>query len=225
MLALWQRRKTGRGQYIDLAQIESSTCLLGEVVLDYSMNKRNPRRLGNGHAFMAPHGCYRCRGEDKWVTIAISTDEEWQAFCKAIGGPPWTRDPKFSNQTGRWHNQEELDKLVQEWTCRQGHYEAMRILQESGVPAGAVLNARELLEDPQLKDRKYFIEQAHLSVGTRLYPGLPIKFSDLAPDYRRPAPRVDEHTDYVFGGLLGMSGGEIEALQTRGVIGNKTPGD
>jgi len=224
MLALWHRRRTGKGQYIDLAQVEAGITLLGEVILDYSMNGRLPQRLGNRHAFMSPHGCYRCKGEDAWVTIAVESDEEWKAFCGATGSVAWSKDKRFANQLSRWHNQDELDKLVQAWTILHGHHEAMRILQAAGIAAGAVLNAKELMEDSHLKARGYFIEQYHPSVGIRPYPGFPVKFSRSLPQYRRPAPRVDEHTDYVFSGLLGMTKDEIAALKEKQVIGNKPPG-
>lgn len=226
MLALFYRKRTDKGQYIDLAQIESSVCLLGEVLLDYEMNGRNPRRLGNRHAYMAPHGCYRCKGDDAWVTISISTDEEWLSFCRAIGNPKWTHDEKFGDQLNRWRNQEELDSLIQSWTVGRTHYEVMHILQQhAGVAAGAVLNAKELIEDQHLRERDYYVYQDHPSVGVRPYPGLPFKFSDIPSTYRRPAPRVDEHTEYVFGKLLGMSREEIEALELKQIIGNKPIGE
>lgn len=223
MLALWHRRHTGRGQYIELAQVEAGISLLGEVILDYSMNGRVLRRLGNRHASAAPQGCYRCRGEDSWVTISIGTDEEWRALCAAMGNPPWTKEVRFADRAGRRQNQDDLDRLIQAWTVLHEHYDAMRILQAAGVPAGAVLNAKELVEDPQLKERGYFIEQHHPSVGVRSYPGFPVKFSRTPPVYLRPAPRVDEHTEYVFGKLLGMTRGEIDSLMEKRVIGNKPP--
>ncbi len=177
MLALWHRRRTGKGQYIDLAQIESSVCLLGEVILDYSMNKREPQRIGNRHQFMAPQGCYRCKGDDMWVAITVANDEEWQVFIKAVGNPPWTKEERFADQLNRWKNQDELDKLIGEWTIQHDHYKVMHILQKAGVAAGTALNARELLSDPQLRERKYFVEHTHPEAGTHLYPGFPVKLS------------------------------------------------
>lgn len=222
MLALWHRRHTGKGQYIELAQVEAGVTMLGEVILDYSMNGRVPRRLGN-RKVAAVQGCYRCHGEDAWVTISISTDEEWQAFCGAMGNPPWTKGPKFADRPGRWQNHDELDRLIQQWTALHEHYEVMNILQAEGVAAGAVLNVKELIEDPQLKESGYFIEQYHPSVGVRPCPGFPVKFSRTPPVYRRPAPRVDEHIDYVFGELLGLDKNEIESLMEKRIIGNRPP--
>lgn len=218
MLALWHRRHTGKGQYIDLAQIETSTCLIGEAILDYSMNKRPPQRLGNRHPFMAPHGCYRCRGEDKWVVIAVATDEEWEAFSSAIGNPPWTKEERFADQLSRWKNQDELDRLIEEWTTQYDHYEVMYLLQRAGITAGAVLNAKEMLSDPQLKERNYFIEVSHPQAGTHLYPGLALKLSKTPASFRRPAPCVGEHNEYVLGKLLGLSKDRIAQLEEDKII-------
>ena len=218
MLALWYRRRTGKGQYIDLAQIEASICLLGEVILDYSMNQRQPQRRGNHHSFMAPHGCYRCRGEDSWVAITVASDEEWSAFSRAIGHPPWTEEERFADQLSRWKNQEELDKLIEEWTTRHDHYEVMHILQKAGVAAGAVLNAKEMLSDAHLKARGYFIEVNHPQAGNRLYPGLGLKLSRTPPGFHRPAPCIGDHNEYVLGELLGLSRDELTRLQEDQII-------
>ncbi len=218
MLALWHRRRTGKGQYIDQAMIEASTGLLGEVILDYSMNKRLPQRLGNRHRFMAPHGCYRCRGEDVWVVIAVANDEEWQSLSDVMGNPAWTKEERFADQLSRWNNQDELDKLISEWTIRHDHYQVMHMLQGAGVTVGAVLNAKETLSDPQLKDRNYFIEVTHPQAGTHLYPGLPLKLSRTPASFRRPAPCIGEHNEYILGKLLNLSKDEIAQLEKDQVI-------
>ena len=223
MLALWHRRHTGEGQYIELAQVEAGITLLGEVILDYAMNGRVPQRRGNRSAAAAPQGCYRCRGDDTWVSISVRTDGEWRTLCWEIGHPEWCSDARFADAEARRRNHDELDRLVQEWTSQREHYEVMRLLQTAGIAAGAVLNAKELMGDPQLKERGYFIEQEHPSVGVKPYPGFPVKFSRTPPAYRRPAPRVDEHIDYVFGQLLRITKGDIESLMERRVIGNRPP--
>ena len=218
MLALWHRRRTGQGQYIELAQIEASVCLLGGQVLDQVMNDRPPQRLGNRHAFMAPHGAYRCRGEDAWVSIAVATDQEWRAFCGAIGNPSWTEEDRFADQLSRWQNQDELDDLIGQWTAQQDHHQAMHILQKAGVAAGALLNARELMEDPHLRERGYFITTTHPRAGTHDHPGLPLHLSDTKLGSDRPSPCVGQHNRYVLGELLGMSDEEIARLEEERVI-------
>lgn len=213
MLALLYRRRTGKGQFIELAHMEASLGLLGEPIMDHVMNGRRPRRLGNRHASMAPHGCYRCRGDDAWVSLAISSDEEWRAFIGAIGSPAWSHKERFADQLSRWHHQDELDRLIATWTVRQDHYEAMRLLQQAGVCAAAVLNSRELMEDAHLRERGYFATVTHPQAGTHDYPGLPIRFSDTPLGTGgRPSPCIGQHSRQVLRELLGMGEDEIERL-------------
>jgi len=174
--------------------------------------------LGNRHRCMSPHGCYRCRGDDRWLAISVATDKEWQAFCRAIGDLPWTKEGRFSDSLNRWHNQDELDKLVEGWTIRQDHYDAMHILQGAGVAAGAVLDAREMLSDPQLKERHFFVELPHSQAGTHAYPGFPFKLSETPASFRRAAPCFGEHNEYVLGELLGLSRDEISKLKDEKII-------
>ena len=214
LIALLFRQMTGKGQYIDLSQIEALTSLVGDAIVDYSMNKRVQPRRGNRHPSMAPHGYYRCQGDDLWVGIAVSSDQEWEQFSRAIGAPPWTKEDRFADSLSRWHNQDELDKLVEGWTIEHGHYEVMNTLQQAGVAAGAALTPAELLTDPHLKEQGVFQTVERDIVGTHPYPvpSAPIKLSGSPIAIRRPAPLLGEHNDYVFGELLGMSKEEIQSL-------------
>jgi len=224
LIALLYRQRTGKGQYIDLSQIESITCLIGDAIIDYTMNHRVQPRRGNRHPFFAPHGYYRCKGDDMWVGIVVSSDEEWSGFCKAIGNPSWTEDERFADSLGRWHNQDELDKLIEEWTIEHDHYEVMNILQKAGVAAGPVLSGAELLTDPQLRERGTFQMVDRAIVGTHPYPipTAPMRLSKCPISIRRPAPLLGEHDDYVFRELLGMSKEDVQTLiddRTIGALG------
>jgi len=226
MMALLYRQMTGKGQYIDLSQVEAMTCTVGDAIVDYTMNKRVQRRRGNRHPFMAPHGYYRCKGDDLWVAIAVSSDEEWKSFSKAIGNPPWTREERFADSLGRWSNQDELDELVEEWTIQHDHYEVMNTLQKAGIAAGAVLTSAELLADPHLKDRGTFQMIDRAIVGTHPYPvpSAPFRLSKSHMTIRRPAPLLGEHNDYVLRELLGMSNEEIQSLVDEQIIGTEPLG-
>jgi len=221
MFALLYRKRTGKGQYIDLSQIEAITCLIGDAIVDYSMNKRIQPRRGNHHPSIAPHGYYRCKGDDLWVSIAVSSDEEWRQFVKAIGEPPWTMDEKFKDSLSRWHHREELDKLVEDWTTQHDHYEVMHILQKAGVTAGPVISSAELLDDPHLKARGTYqtVERAFVGAHPYTVPTAPIKLSKTPVAIRRPAPVVGEHNDYVLRELLGMPESEIQSLADENIIG------
>ena len=173
--ALYHREQTGEGQQIDAAMIEGSANFLGEALMDTIMNDRVGERMGNRDNSMAPHGCYRCRGEYNWVAIAVSNDTEWEALCGAMGNPPWTTKPEFADQLKRLQNQDELDRHIGEWTKDQDAYHVTDVLQKAGVMAGPSLGPKELVEDPQLKDRGFFIENDHPVIGRLLYAGLPFR--------------------------------------------------
>jgi crotonobetainyl-CoA:carnitine CoA-transferase CaiB-like acyl-CoA transferase len=222
MVALRHKRQTGSGQHIDLSQAETQTSAIGEYVLDFSMNKRNVPRIGNRHPVHAPHGCYRCKGKDSWVAIDITSETEWQSLCKVMGNPSLAHDKRFSKQSTRLTNQDELDTLITAWTIQLDHYEVMRVLQTAGVPCGPVLNGKELLTDPHLRERGFFVNINHPDTGTFPYAGSPIRLSRTPAEYHS-SPGLGEHNREVLGGLLGMSQDEITALEKAGVIGDAPP--
>ena len=224
LAALFYRRKTGKGQHIDVSGREAIITHIPEAVLDYTMNGRVWERMGNRHPSMAPHGCYRSKDEEGQVTIAVSSDEEWKALCKAMGDPPWTKEERFASALGRWQNQDELDGLIEEWTGQRDSHETMRILQQAGVPAGVVNNPKEVLLEPHLLERRFFrVIEHHPDVGKRPQPmQMPAKFSGSWGGPLKPAPRVGEHNEYILGELLEMSTQEIASLEEENVIG-KTP--
>jgi crotonobetainyl-CoA:carnitine CoA-transferase CaiB-like acyl-CoA transferase len=224
VMALRYRRRSGKGMHIELSQVEGVISFNADSVMDYTMNGRVRGRMGNRHPSMAPHGYYRCRGEDTWVAIAIDSDETWQAFCQVIGNPPWVGDTRFSDVLGRYSNQDEIDKLIETWTLKHSHYDVMHILQEAGIPAGPVLDARELLEDLHLNERGLFQMVSHPEAGAHPEIGAFARFSKTPIELRMPAPCLGEHTGYVLGQLLGMSLEELAYLEKQGIIGT-TPSE
>jgi crotonobetainyl-CoA:carnitine CoA-transferase CaiB-like acyl-CoA transferase len=219
LIALFHKNRSGQGQHIDLSQAESAITLIGEAVLGYTLNGQIPLPRGNRHPFQGPQGCYRCKGEDSWVAIAVSSHKEWQALCRVIRHPNLGQEAPFSNPERRRENHNALDQIIETWTIRHTHREAMRLLQEAGVPAGAVLNAAELLADEHLADRNFFQEVDHPEVGLRKYCGLPIQFSDKPSLPGRPAPCLGEHNEYILKNLLGLPPEEINRLREKNIIG------
>lgn len=214
--ALYYRKKTGRGQHIDVAQSEGVVSLIPEVVTEYTMNNKIRPTMGNRDEIMAPHGCYRCKGEDKWVAIAIQNDDEWQAFCRATDNPEWCDDKKFSSQMNRWQNQDALNKMIEAWTQQFTSYEIFDKLQKIGIAAGPVFNIEELINDPHIKERKVFIEQAHPEAGKTVVFRSP--WTSSLTSELSPAPRLGEHNSYVFKELLGMPDDEINRLMAAKII-------
>jgi len=166
---------------------------------------------------MAPHGCYRASGDDRWIAIAVASDGEWHALCRAMGDPSWSRDARFATMPDRLKNQDELDRHIEGWTSQHDHIQLMNTLQNAGVKAGAVLDTAEVAADPNLNQRGFFEELAHPEAGTHRYPGVSWKMSRTPGRLRLPAPCFGEHNRYVFGQLLGMSDKEIDQLKRDGV--------
>jgi benzylsuccinate CoA-transferase BbsF subunit len=218
LAALRYQARTGKGQYIDLSQWEVTTSLIGEAVMDYTMNSRVQGLQGNYHPTMAPHGNYPCKGDDKWVSIAIKTEEEWKAFCKAIGNPPWTKDSKFANKHSRLSNTSDLDKHVAQWTANYTDYEVTEILQKAGVAAAPVLSTDAVFLEPHFNEREIFTYVDHPVVGGEAVYNLPWKLSDVTRKPTRPAPTLGQHNDYVFGKILGLSKEDIKKLEEEEVI-------
>ncbi|MBN1176235.1 MAG: CoA transferase [Dehalococcoidales bacterium] len=203
--AIDYRRRTGKGQCIDQSQIESTLNYLTPLVLDYSANKRNLTISGNKCKYAAPHGVYRCKGDERWVAIEVFTDKEWQSFCKVIGNPEWSRYSRFSNLEGRLKNSDELDKLVETWTINYAPEQVMTMMQNVGVGAGVVSDARDIYDDIQLKHYRYFREVEHPFMGKISYAHPPsIKLSDVDSEVGR-STILGEHNEFICKEILGLS--------------------
>jgi crotonobetainyl-CoA:carnitine CoA-transferase CaiB-like acyl-CoA transferase len=211
MTALFHRRKTGQGQHIDLSQLEAAShALAGEHLLEYAMSGRQTLPLGNRHFRFAPQGCYPCRGKDAWITLSVRTDEEWRRFCAALGHPEWIADRRFSAPESRRENHDALDRLIETWTSTRDRLEAMRVLQEAGIAAGAVLDLPGVASDPGLRERGYFAKPA---AGGPPFMGTAIRISGQDPAVRRAGPRLGEHDEYVRCQLLGQTRAKIPVVR------------
>jgi crotonobetainyl-CoA:carnitine CoA-transferase CaiB-like acyl-CoA transferase len=220
-LALIHRQHTGRGQYVELAQRENLTTLIGEEVVAYSLTGRLPERIGNRDRQYAPHGVYRCAGDDSWIAIACTTDDEFAALCRIIGRSGLAEDPRYRNQRSRHAHQSDLDEPITAWTSSRGHYAAMHELQAASVPAGAVLTVPEIFIDPHLRARGFWEQIAHPDAGTWDVDGVAWRLHDRPAHIRIPAPRFAEHNDFVYRILMGLSDAEVESLTEAGVIGDQ----
>jgi len=218
LMGLIHRQKTGQGQHVDIAAVETQICSLGEGILDYSMNGRITERHGNRHTSMAPHNAYRCNGDDCWVSIAAGSDEEWTALCNAMGQPELAEDERFKDPLSRWENQGVLDEIITLWTCSYTDYEVMEILQKAGVAAIPVMSSEEIFNDPHLKERNFFVEVNHPEMGKVRLVRPPWNVDGKAAGKHEPAPLIGEHNDYIFRTLLGMSEVEIDRLVEEQVI-------
>jgi benzylsuccinate CoA-transferase BbsF subunit len=216
--ALLHRERTGQGQYLDVAQIETGVYSLSEMIVRYSARGEVMARQGNRSEEAAPHGIYPCRGEDRWIAIAVFSDVEWRLLRRLMGNPPFGQDPRFATTAGRLEHADELDRYVAGWTRGQDARELMERLQGAGIEAGVAQDVEELNSDPQLAHRGHFRELDHEHLGTVRFENYAIRLSDGPPELRTPGPHLGQHTREVLATCLGLSDAEIDGLAAAGVL-------
>lgn len=227
MTALMSRLRTGQGQFIDVSQTQAAAATIPEALLDFAANGRAPTRIGNADPAMAPHGCYPCAGEDRWIVIAVSDDSEWSNLCDVLGRRDWADDARFLGSLGRLRHREELDAMLAEATAAWDGHRLMTALQAAGVPAGAVLDSKDLLFDPHLRERRFYeVVRHHPSTGMPPLPyaSRPWKMSRTPAVPPQAAPLMGEHNQFVLRELLGLTADEVTRLEEAGIIGY-TPAD
>ena len=227
--ALEYKRRTGKGQHLDLSQFECSTQYLAPLVLDYEVNGRGTARMGNEDDSFVPHGVYQCQdkpvSEDgvkatggSWCSIAVTSDEEWVSLCGAMGSLSLSTDPRFSTFAARKENVEELDRLIGEWTAEREARHVMDLLQKAGVPAGVVQNQSDLWEDPHLKHQDFFQWLEHSECGPMPYDGLQFKLSRTPGRLRMPQATVGQHNELILKDFVKLSDEEIAELIEKEVL-------
>ena len=222
MTALMHRLRTGQGQFVDISQTQATSSTIPEVLMDYSANGRTVQRMGNQDTSMSPHGCYPCRGEDRWITMAVATDTEWQAVCRLFEQEGWATDRRFEDSLSRWKNRDELDALIGPVTSSWDAHELMQALQKEGVAAGAVLDSKDLLFDPHLNQRGFYEVVAHdasTGIPPLPYAGRPWKLSKTPAVKGKAAPLMGELNSLILSELLGKNGDELAALEEAGIVG------
>ena len=180
--------------------------------------------MGNRHAVYAPHGAYRCRGDDSWVTIAVGSNRQWHDLCDVMGSPDLADDPRFAGILARRRNHDPLDEIISGWTRDRDPHEVMNALQARGVASAPVLSGEGIFGDPHYQERGLLELVDHPSTGPYLMPGVAWKMSMTPGEIRWPAPRLGEHNDFVYGELLARTRSEIAALRSQGVIGTVPDG-
>ena len=215
--ALLERRRSGRGQRIDLSQIEAGVYSLSEAIVRYSANGEVVRRAGNRDERAAPHGIYPCLGDDAWIAISVWDDAQWEALGAAMGDPAWASDARFAMLQGRRAHQDEIDRQLASWTREFGAWYLMAGLQGVGVPAGVVQSVHDVLRDPQLAHRRHFVTIEHPVLGPLVHERSGFRLASHPGGFERPAPRLGEHTEDVLGEILGLAPERIRELGARGV--------
>jgi benzylsuccinate CoA-transferase BbsF subunit len=216
--ALDYRNKTGKGQLLDLSQFETALYFIMPALLDGAVNGREPPRLGNSCPYAVPHGVYPCKGDDRWCTIAVHSDEQWASFCRVIGRTEYIDDPRFNTLRNRKNHEDEINRLIGAWTINLTPEDVMDRMQAAGVPAGVVKNAAEIFDDPQLRHRNLFWNIQHPDMGLFTHLGPSFGLSKTPAQALMPSPRLGEHTEYVCTRILGMTDEEFVELVGAGVF-------
>ena len=216
--SLNNRALTGEGQYVDFSMAEALSACLPEAVLDYQMNDRVKEPMGNRDDWYAPHGVYHCFGSDRWVAIAVTNGSEWAALCGLIGRSDLTSNLKYATAEGRRQFQDELGTAITEWTMQHEDIEAMRLLQQAGVPAGPSQDILRVFQEPQLSEAGYFNRVKTRDGEERDLPGLPWRFEGTQAPILTEAPVLGEHNDYIYGELLGLSQGVVARMVEEQII-------
>jgi benzylsuccinate CoA-transferase BbsF subunit len=224
LAALRYRRRTGKGMFVDVSQQESAVALIGGEVVGYQISGDEPERMGNHSPWYAPHNAYPCAGDDRWVTIAVTNDEQWRGLAEAMGMPELADDLRFSSNEDRLQQRGALDRIIAPWVADKDMWDVTRRLQDKGVPAGPVLRGPDLLENEHYVDRGTFNHVDHPRVGPKWYQGFAWRMSKTPGQIHWPAPTLGQHNRQVYSELLGLTGAEIDGLEAGGVIGTKPTG-
>jgi benzylsuccinate CoA-transferase BbsF subunit len=219
LAALDHRRRTGEGQFIDQAQMESALHFLTPELLDAQVSGVSARRAGNEHPSQAPHDAYPCAGVDQWCAIAVETDEQWRALRTVLGEPEWAADSALDTAPGRLAHRDLIYRELGAFTAHHDARELMLLLQSAGVPAGAAQRSSDHLEDPQLAHRRFFRRLQHPEMGVVPYEGHQFAITGYDNGPRFPAPCLGEHTYDVLTDILGMDDAEVAELLTSGACG------
>jgi len=220
LMALWHRKRTGQGQFVDLSQFETISSVVGPALLAVLVNNASIAPFGNHsqEAPAAPHGVYRCAGIDRWCAITVFSEEEWHAFCRVLGNPDWTTAPRFTTLASRLEHHDALDRCVEEWTRQHTPEEVMTLLQQADVPAGVVTNGEDMDRDSQLRARGYWAQVKTPEGDEVVLDGPPIKLSATPGHIAAPGPLLGEQTESVLRRLLGYSDEYISQLKAEQVV-------
>ena len=226
--ALMRRRMTGQPATMESSIFKSGAITAGPSILDFQINGRMPQRIGNRDNSSAPHGAYRCQGEDRWCAIAVETEAQWDGFCRAIGNPEWSMKPQFATMEARIENQDSLDGHITAWTGTRKADDVMELMQREGVPASIVAQGDDLFDSPHLKARNFYRPSPYY-VAERGTPAWewekrdslawssPVRLSETPMEFGHYS-NVGEDNDYVFREILGMPDAEIESLMENGSL-------
>ncbi len=216
--ALAARKLHGGGATIDATLWETTASNNVEGFINAALGNKAYGYMGNRDAVLAPHNAYPALGDDAWIAIAATDQTQWQALCAVMGQPGLADDPRFADNARRKQNEDALDAVIAQWTRQRDRFAATRLLQTKGVPAFPVYSVADMLEDPHLERRRYFVNLPHPEVGVRRHNGRPWQLERRGSDVDAPAPLMGQHTEDVLQRYLGLSAAEIDKLRKAEIV-------
>lgn len=221
LIALVHAKLTGKGQFIDLAQIECMMPFAAPWIIAHSIDGKQPVKYGNRHPDFVPHGCFSCAGDDDWIVVAASSDTMWPKLAVLLGRADWAADPALKTAAGRRAIESEIEAAISAWTSTREPEDAMNALQAACVASGVARLPIELLGDPQLVARGFLQQVERAFIGLHPQPSMPFREGAGAYPVRRAPPTLGEHNREILGGVLGLSDADIEKLTREGIIGTE----
>jgi crotonobetainyl-CoA:carnitine CoA-transferase CaiB-like acyl-CoA transferase len=216
MAALWERERSGEGQHIDVSMQETMVSIMEGAVVRWTVGQELMQPIGSHNTNESPMAAYRCK--DGYIIIGTVGNEHWQRFCRAIGKPEWMERPEYATKGKRWARKWEMQKEIEEITAQYTVKEVGEMMERERVANSPILNIQQVVEDPHLNERGYFVDVEHPIIGRAKIPGFPFKFSRTPGEIERPSPLVGEHNEFIFGKYLGLTQKEVEKLRTEGAI-------
>jgi crotonobetainyl-CoA:carnitine CoA-transferase CaiB-like acyl-CoA transferase len=216
MAALWHRERTGVGQFVDVSMQEAMVSILEGAIVRWTIGGELLTPIGSHNPHDAPMAAFQCK--DGYIIIATVGDEHWHRFCKAIGKPEWADDPSYRTKRQRWEKKYILAEEIEKITTKHTVKEMGAMMDRERVANSPILNIAEVVDDPHLNARGYFVEVEHPIIGKAKIPGIPFKLSETPGSVDRPSPLVGEHNEMILSKYLGMSSEEVARLSQEGVI-------
>jgi crotonobetainyl-CoA:carnitine CoA-transferase CaiB-like acyl-CoA transferase len=221
LTALIHAKLTGKGQFIDLAQIECMMPFAAPWIIAHSIGGKEPVKYGNRHPDFVPHGCFPCAGSDNWIVVAVSSDAMWPKLAKLLGRADWIDDTGLRTAAGRRAIESEIEAAISAWTFARDPEEAMRALQAAGIASGVARLPIDLLQDRQLHARGFIQQIDRAFIGRHPQPSMPFREGEEPFPIRMTPPTLGEHNREILGGLLGLTDAELEQLAREGIIGTE----
>ncbi len=215
--ALYHRQRTGQGQMVDTALLQTGVTLMAPVLGEWEVGGRKRQQVGNRSYWVGPADLYRTR-DGRWVMLAIITNSIWRRFCRYIGREDLLQDGRFENDLARWEHRDIIDPVVAEWVASQTADEVIAAAEQIPIPCGICYDQTEVAHDPQVKARRMLVDVPLPDGGTLPVTGPPVRLSSTPPEVSRSFPAVGEHNEEIYGRLLGYGPAELERLRDEGII-------